>query len=495
MIFISYSRKNMEAARAVRSVLQANGLSVWMDENSIVVGTDYADRIPAAIEACTAFVLVLSQESMMSAWVRKELDTALLMEKPILPIHIDKSNISRAYTFMLSGIQFVEASGNSADAYKRLVSRAKALEAEAEGGAADAPAGPSQKKGLLDLLGFGAKKKPAAVPESAALKSQLKPVDYSKEIEALCQRVAELDAIYDGMSPSTFGSQTSRFRERLARGEVLESIMPEAIATMWHAYGRASTSTLNAAIALFKGMAVDVDAGDPLDVPIAFAAYAYALEGKGVHAVFETEEAARRACRYFARPFERLGISTAVVGRKDSSDDKRAAYAADVTFGSYATFVLDYLSDNTVGSPVRRVQRGLAIALINHLFLGRFYESRKVKEIEKAYKTINSLDSLAEEDFNNAIMEIAIQDNLQILITDEDFTTVRSTSRDAKELAARLFGYYTGFYRDKTYRIAEYGSESASERNKQKSHSKSAISRTSLSVFAQPRHGSVIDLP
>ena len=91
----------------------------------------------------------------------------------------------------------------------------------------------------------------------------------------------------------------------------------------------------------------------------------------------------------------------------------------------------------------------LAIALINHLFLGRFYESRKVKEIEKAYKTINSLDSLAEEDFNNAIMEIAIQDNLQILITDEDFTTVRSTSRDAKELAARLFGYYTGFYSDK----------------------------------------------
>ena len=85
----------------------------------------------------------------------------------------------------------------------------------------------------------------------------------------------------------------------------------------------------------------------------------------------------------------------------------------------------------------------LAIALINHLFLGRFYESRKVKEIEKAYKTINSLDSLAEEDFNSAIMEIAIQDNLQILITDEDFTTVRSTSRDA------LFGYYTGFYRDK----------------------------------------------
>ncbi|MBP3880393.1 MAG: HAMP domain-containing protein, partial [Lachnospiraceae bacterium] len=90
----------------------------------------------------------------------------------------------------------------------------------------------------------------------------------------------------------------------------------------------------------------------------------------------------------------------------------------------------------------------LAIALINLLFLGRFYESRKVKEIEKAYNTINGLDSLAEEDFNEAIMEIAIQDNLQILITDEDFTTVRSTSRDARDLAARLFGYYTGFYRD-----------------------------------------------
>lgn len=97
----------------------------------------------------------------------------------------------------------------------------------------------------------------------------------------------------------------------------------------------------------------------------------------------------------------------------------------------------------------------LAIALINLLFLGRFYESRKVKEIEKAYKTINSLDSLAEEDFNEAIMEIAIQDNLQILITDEDFTTVRSTSRDAKDLAARLFGYYTGFYRDKITVVQE----------------------------------------
>ena len=90
----------------------------------------------------------------------------------------------------------------------------------------------------------------------------------------------------------------------------------------------------------------------------------------------------------------------------------------------------------------------LTIGLINHFFLGTFYERNKTEKLLDTYKKINSLATDDTNDFSSEIMKISVQDNIQVLVTDSDFQNFNSTSRDAQELAARLFGYYTGFYRD-----------------------------------------------
>ena len=95
------------------------------------------------------------------------------------------------------------------------------------------------------------------------------------------------------------------------------------------------------------------------------------------------------------------------------------------------------------------------VGLINYLFLGSFYKHRKIREIKDVYTTINDLAITEEDDFNTEIMQISVQDNIEILVTDSDFSEINSTGKDASEQAIRLFGYYTGFYRDKIDVIEE----------------------------------------
>ena len=95
------------------------------------------------------------------------------------------------------------------------------------------------------------------------------------------------------------------------------------------------------------------------------------------------------------------------------------------------------------------------VGMINYLFLGRFYKHRKIREIKDVYTTINDLAITEEDDFNTEIMQISVQDNIEILVTDSDFSEINSTGKDASEQAIRLFGYYTGFYRDKIDVIEE----------------------------------------
>ena len=90
----------------------------------------------------------------------------------------------------------------------------------------------------------------------------------------------------------------------------------------------------------------------------------------------------------------------------------------------------------------------LLIALINHFFLGTFYTRDKTGKLQETYEKMNTLASSGSSDFSSEIMKVSVQDNIQVLVTDSDFQNFNSTSRDAQSLASRLFGYYTGFYRD-----------------------------------------------
>ena len=89
----------------------------------------------------------------------------------------------------------------------------------------------------------------------------------------------------------------------------------------------------------------------------------------------------------------------------------------------------------------------ILIVAINHFFLGDFYTREKRGILKETYAKLNELVDADEEEFSSEVLQMAISDNIQVLVTDSDFQIVRSTSREEEELAYCLFGYFTGFYR------------------------------------------------
>lgn len=127
-VFISYSSKNIEAALGVKNVLIKNGIECWMAPECIEAGMNYTTAIPAAIEGCYAFVLVLSGEAQLSQWVTKELDLALNRNRTIVPFHLDSSSMTDQYDFMLAGCQRIEAYSRTSSAYAELIDRLSRLD-------------------------------------------------------------------------------------------------------------------------------------------------------------------------------------------------------------------------------------------------------------------------------------------------------------------------------------------------------------------------------
>lgn len=109
MVFISYSSKDYDLACTIRKYLSSHTITCWMAPESIPAGGDYSHAIPGAIENCDVFLLVLSANSQQSKWVPKELDLAITYDKTIVPLHVDRSEISKPFHFRLVDVQVVDA--------------------------------------------------------------------------------------------------------------------------------------------------------------------------------------------------------------------------------------------------------------------------------------------------------------------------------------------------------------------------------------------------
>lgn len=127
MVFISYSSIDYAVASNVRSILRQNGIECWMAPESIPAGSDYGEEIPTAIEACDAFVLVLSENSQNSKWVPKEIDLAITNDKIIIPLHIDDKQLNKSFNFRLTNTQRIEAYQQTANAFNELIGRVSAI--------------------------------------------------------------------------------------------------------------------------------------------------------------------------------------------------------------------------------------------------------------------------------------------------------------------------------------------------------------------------------
>lgn len=126
-VFISYRNTDKDIAYETKNILMQNGINVWMAPESIPAGSDYGSEIPKALESCSAFVIILSEDAQNSKWIPKEIDGAINNGKIIIPFKIDESTISDSFNFRLGDSQRIEAYQRMSDAYSELLNRLKEI--------------------------------------------------------------------------------------------------------------------------------------------------------------------------------------------------------------------------------------------------------------------------------------------------------------------------------------------------------------------------------
>ena len=191
-----------------------------------------------------------------------------------------------------------------------------------------------------------------------------------KELERIAQDICSLSERFESMSDEELGGITAYFRERHGRGETLDDLLPEAFAAVREASGRALGMRhfpvqLMGGVVLHRGMIAEMKTGEGKTLVAPLAAYLNAIAGKGVHVVTVNDYLAKRDSEWMGRVYRRLGMSVGCLQNDMDHDERRDAYAADVTYGTNSEFGFDYLRDNMVGSPGQRVQRGHSFAIVD----------------------------------------------------------------------------------------------------------------------------------
>ena len=186
------------------------------------------------------------------------------------------------------------------------------------------------------------------------------------------QRINALEPQFEKLSDEQLRAKTVEFRERVAAGTSLDDILCEAFAVVREG-GKRTLKMRHFDVQLMGGMALhagkiaEMRTGEGKTLVGTLAVYLNALAGKGVHVVTVNDYLAQRDAEWMSRLYNFLGMSVGINLSNLSREDKQAAYAADVTYGTNNEYGFDYLRDNMVFEPAERVQRGLHYALIDEV--------------------------------------------------------------------------------------------------------------------------------
>jgi len=185
-------------------------------------------------------------------------------------------------------------------------------------------------------------------------------------------KVNALESDFEKLSEQDLAAKTIEFRERLANGEALESLLPEAFATVREASKRVMGMRhydvqLIGAMVLNDGKISEMRTGEGKTLVATLTVYLNALEGKGVHVVTVNDYLASRDSAWMGKLYNALGLTTGVVVSEMDSLARKQAYAADITYGTNNEFGFDYLRDNMAFTADERVQRELNYAIIDEV--------------------------------------------------------------------------------------------------------------------------------
>ena len=193
-----------------------------------------------------------------------------------------------------------------------------------------------------------------------------------KRLKGIADAVLDLDDEYAALSDDELRLKTEEFKTRLKDGESLDDLLLEAFATAreasWRVLGQKHYPVqVMGGAALHFGNVAEMKTGEGKTLTCVLPAYLNALEGKGVHVVTVNDYLAKRDAEWMGRVHRFLGLETSVILSGLSSDQRREAYAADITYGTNNEFGFDYLRDNMVWDLSQCVQRELHYAIVDEV--------------------------------------------------------------------------------------------------------------------------------
>jgi len=206
-----------------------------------------------------------------------------------------------------------------------------------------------------------------------------------RKIRPLVERINEIETGYQRLDDEQLKAKTAEFRERLAKGETLDDLLPEAFAAVKNACRRLCGQTLDVCghplkwemvpfdvqlvggVVLHQGKIAEMATGEGKTLVATLPVYLNALTGRGVHIVTVNDYLARRDAQWMGAVYRFLGLSVGCIQNSMLPEERRGQYHCDITYGTNAEFGFDYLRDNMATRATEQVQRGHFFAIVDEI--------------------------------------------------------------------------------------------------------------------------------
>lgn len=192
------------------------------------------------------------------------------------------------------------------------------------------------------------------------------------KLKPIVARINDFEKDIQPLSDDELKAKTEYFKDLLKQGKTLDDILPEAFAVVREAAKRVLGERhfdvqLMGGIVLHQGKIAEMRTGEGKTLVSTLPAYLNALAGKGVHIVTVNDYLAKRDSQWMGQVYEFLGLTVGAITHDTSPEERKMAYAADITYGTNNEFGFDYLRDNMAGSREEQVQRGLHYAVVDEV--------------------------------------------------------------------------------------------------------------------------------
>ena len=273
-----------------------------------------------------------------------------------------------------------------------------------------------------------------------------------KKLSATVDKVMALEEPYKKLSDDELRAKTQEFKTRLAGGETLDDLLPEAFATIREAASRVLGMRpyrvqVVGGIVLHQGRIAEMKTGEGKTLVAILPAYLNALTGEGVHIVTVNDYLAKRDSEWMGKVYRFLGLSVGLIVHDLSPAERRAAYAADITYGTNNELGFDYLRDNMAIYKEEMVQRGHAFAIVDEVDSILIDEARtpliisgKGEESSKLYEMADYFVARLKKQVFSTTDDKELQDQYDCdYVVDEKDRTVSLTQAGIKK-AEEFFG-------------------------------------------------------